>query len=214
MEEGSFHDKSEKWMKENQPMVRDTMRWIFLGAGLFLLATGALLFSEIRQVLLQRQLDELVNSNRSIPEDLAEQKASFDAQRPYISCGAVGGMIFSCLISLIPLCTLVSSLMASMGYRYTGCELVAVLGAILISTIWSLFLFALIWSCTRPWTAALCMLIALVGEIATESLDGPAIVMWIILSIGSAYVFFRYGRQLGVGDEPERSTEKAPLLPA
>jgi hypothetical protein len=79
-----------------------------------------------------------------------------------------------------------------------------------IAGIWSLFVIGCCWLCTRPWTAGMCLIIALLGELAIDSGSAAAVVMWAIMSAGAAYLFFAYGSYF-FSDGPKSKRERSLL---
>ena len=193
MDQGEFEHASEAWMQNNKETMQWDMRWIFLSIFLFIVATGILIYSEVCVVLVQREFDDLVIAGKDIDREVQERRDSWLALRAYLSLGSVGGMVVALWMGLFALCHMATAMLATMHYEFTGCYEMAFLVSFVIAAIWSLFVTGCIWICTRPWTGALCLTIALLGELAIDSGSAAAVVMWALVSAGGAWLFFAYG---------------------
>jgi len=212
MDQGEFDYASEAWMQNNKDAMQADMLWIFLGIFVFLVATGVLIYSEIRFVLLQRDVDSLVIASKAVPSELEERLQAMSKVRPYMSLGSVGGMIVALWIGLFALCHMATEMLATMHYAFTGCYEMAFMVSFVVAAIWSLLVVGCIWVCTRPWAGALCIGIAILGELSIDSGSAAAVVMWALLSAGGAWIFFAYGPYFFVDGPAKPKGEKAPLL--
>jgi len=212
MDQGEFEHASEAWMQNNKEAMQTDMRWIFLGIFVFLVATGVLLYSEVRLVLLQRDVDSLVIASQEIPSELEEKLDTMSKLRTYLSLGSVGGMILALWMGLFALCHMATEMLATMHYEFTGCYEMAFMVSFVVAAIWSLFVVGCVWLCTRPWTGVFCITIAILGELSIDSGSAAAVVMWALLSAGSAWIFFAYGPSFFVDGPAKPKGEKAPLL--
>ena len=197
-------------MHNNQETMQLDMRWIFVGIILYLVATGVLIYSEVRYVLVQREVDDCVLKSQDTPAELQERLDAETGRRPYLSLGSVAVMVVALWIGLFALCHMATEMLATMHYAFTGCYEMAFMVSFVIAAIWSLSIVGLCWLCTRPWTGVLCLVIALLGELAVESGSAAAVVMWALMSMGAAWLFFAYGPYFFT-DGPSAQPERAPL---
>jgi len=213
MDEGDFAKHAEAWMQENRTMMEFCLRWMLLGICIFLAATGLLVYSEVRMVYLTREIDACIVEGKAMDRNLAWRKDKVENWRGYMTFGAVFFLIVSLCMVLFPLCRMATSLLLSMGYAFNGCYLLAFTMAFLCAIIWALFVCGLCWSCTRPWTAAILIVLALLGQGALDSGAAPAIVLWVLVSLLVGWVWLKWGKSL-VNETPYTDEEKERLLPS
>eukprot|EP00960_Hanusia_phi_P046087 757613-Hanusia_phi.AAC.3 len=211
MDQGEFERKSEEWMKGNQGSVQSDMQWILVGCFLLVISTGVLVYSEVRYVLITREYDLCVQISKPIDESLSAQLSATQKVRTYLSIGSVLAMVVSLWIILFPLCHLATGMLSSMGYAFHGCYELAFMVAFVVAAVWSLFVIGCCWLCTRPWTAIFCFIVSFVGEAALETGQAPAVLMWILASLLSAYIFFTWARVV-LNEDPKPDPEKSKLV--
>ena len=72
MDQGVFERGSQEWMEKNKETMQTDMRLIFLGIIVFIVATGVLIYSEVRLVLFQREVDAKVISAKDVGAEMEE----------------------------------------------------------------------------------------------------------------------------------------------
>ena len=213
MDEGEFDRGSQVWMQRHRDTLQADIMIIFLGAFIFLVATGVLLYSEVSLVMKQRKADDsiIANADSDIPGEVLDKLRAETARRAWLSPAAVAGMVVGLWIGLFSLCHMATEMLASMHYELRGVYELAFLVSFVVAAIWSLFIVGCCWVCTRPWTALLCISIAFLGYLAVESGSAADVVMWVFMSVLWAWVFFAYGH-LFFTDGPKRRSARSPLL--
>lgn len=212
MDQGEFEHASAAWIQNNKDTMENDMRWIFLGMFVMIVATGVLIYSEITLVLVQREVDDVVIAGGVVSAELQGSLDSVGRRRTYLSLGSVGGMVVALWMALFALCHMATEMLATMHYEFQGCYELAFMVSFVAAGIWSLFVVGCVWICTRPWTGAMCLTIALLGELAIDSGSAPAVVMWALLSAGFAWLFFVYGPHFFSDGPKQKSPERSPLL--
>jgi hypothetical protein len=213
MDQGAFEHASQEWMQDNKATMQADMQLIFLGIFLFVVASGVLLYSEVRLVLAQREVDDKVIAGKDVGDQLEQGLQAMGRLRAYLSLGAVAAMVVALWIGLFALCHMATEMLATMHYAFTGCYELAFMVSFVIAAIWSLFLVGCCWLCTRPWTGGLCIGIAVLGDLAIDSGSAAAVVMWAVMSAGAAFLFFAYAPYF-LTDGPKSHPERAPLRDA
>ena len=106
--ESTFYRGVEGYISEHTDETRPKLRFIvFLGV-VVLAATGAFLYSEIRYVLLMRDLDELVVQGlEEIPKELGEKRDEMESQRLYWIGGSAAAIFLALTITLTIVCNFV-----------------------------------------------------------------------------------------------------------
>jgi hypothetical protein len=104
-----------------------------------------------------------------------------------------------------------TDMLASMGFAFEGCFSLVVLASLFLTAIWCLFIGGLCWTCTRPWTAFVCIFLAILGNAAIETEEPISVVIWAIFAFAVGYVWWRWGTYLAK-DGPRRDPEKESLL--
>jgi hypothetical protein len=207
MDQGAFERGSQEWMEKNKETMQTDMRLIFLGIFVFIVSTGVLIYSEVRLVLIQREVDAKVIGAKDVGAETEEGLQDVGRMRAYLSLSSVGAMVVALWIGLFALCHMATEMLASMHYAFSGCYQMAFTVSFVIAAIWSLFVVGCCWLCTRPWTAGMCLMIALLGELAIDSGSAAAVVMWAVMAAGAAYLFFVYGPYF-FSDGPQSKRER------
>jgi hypothetical protein len=105
-----------------------------------------------------------------------------------------------------------TDLLASMGFAFEGCFSLVILGSLFLTALWCLFIGGVCWSCTRPWSALMCIFLSILGELAVETEEPVSLVVWAVFAGVLGYVWVRWGGYM-VKEGPRRDPEKESLLP-
>lgn len=102
-------------------------------------------------------------------------------------------------------------MLASMGFAFEGCFTLVILASLFLTATWLLFIGGVCWSCTRPWTATVCIVLALLGESAFETEEPVSAVVWAVFASAVGYVWWRWGNHMSK-EGPSLDPEKEGLL--
>ena len=115
MDEGEFDRGSQVWMQRHRDTLQADIMIIFLGAVIFLVATGVLLYSEVSLVMKQRKADDsiIANADSDIPGEVLDKLRAETARRAWLSPAAVAGMVVGLWIGLFSLCHMATEMKAT-----------------------------------------------------------------------------------------------------
>jgi len=211
MDEGTFQRGSQAWMSQHRETLQADMMWICAGICVGIVATCTLVVSEVRAVLAQRKVDDLVLARKEVPSELVADVRAEYGRRTWLSLASVAAMVVALWLALFALCHMATAMLASMHYEFTGCYRLAFLVAWVVAAVWALFVAGCCWICARPWTAVLCLGISFCGGLALDTGLAAAVSMWAVVSAGGAYIFFVYGHHF-VSEGPGKRRASAPPL--
>lgn len=174
----------------------DVLFWLLVGTVLWTAGLCCLLISEIGAVLVCRDQDfrerllKAESVSVSIDEEQYKELVKKENRklefRPYISMVGMGLLLVGTGALVVPLCDVLSIV----GLPEAPCLVLATVGAFFATVCFVTFLMGLIWSCTRPWAAAVLFLISLTGQVLLPSGNPLLLLLWLALVFGGGYVYF------------------------
>jgi hypothetical protein len=214
MEEGEFTKHADEWMTKHQSEMRTSVRWMLMGGLLCLAATCVLIYSEVRTVLMTRDLDTAAVQGIAPSSSLRDHEEQVTNERRYLSLGALVALVVGTMTVLFALCNLANGMLNSMGYQFHGCHQMAFLVSYVAVALFAMVIVGVCWICTRPWTAALLISFSLLGDMALESGSAASVILWVLVTVAAFYVWFKWGKHMGMVEDPygDQPSERDALL--
>jgi len=188
--------KLEVYVEDHPDFMTAVVFWVLTGNVLLVVGLVVFLYSEIKAVCLVRSHEtrrKLLETQPLTPtsgdKDATEEERNFLAARPYLTFVATCLFFFGFLLAMIPLCDVLHLLGLPTG---VACIYIITLEAFALALVATLFLLGLVWSCTRPWAAALLLSLALGGIVLCPTGNVLLVMVFLASSLAVYLLYFHW----------------------
>lgn len=179
--------------------IQNVMFWIVLGTVLEWMGFIAILYSEIKAVMIVRERDErdrlvagnyLERNEATISELIAKEEEAM-TPRPYVTMLGAVLLWLGILLHLLPFCDILALIFPGLQFFHGMCWLFVIAVTLVMSAAAVLLTVGLIWSCTRGWAALVLVALGLSGELSV--IGGSVwLLVWAISAVGVLYLYFKF----------------------
>eukprot|EP00291_Cryptomonas_curvata_P012503 CAMPEP_0172181472 /NCGR_PEP_ID=MMETSP1050-20130122/17837_1 /TAXON_ID=233186 /ORGANISM="Cryptomonas curvata, Strain CCAP979/52" /LENGTH=315 /DNA_ID=CAMNT_0012854759 /DNA_START=51 /DNA_END=995 /DNA_ORIENTATION=+ len=200
-------DKAVIWASEH-PEQHNKIRFAFvLGITTGMIGLIVLLASEIKTVLVVRELDRESYSEAPKTYDLEVSEIRWgrgfaSTVRLWFSIGGLCIMLTGALVVLVPLCDVLEDFGLPGAVNNDDCVTTVVIVAVISTIALSSLMVAIVWSCTRPWAALVLACISVAAQVACAVGSPLLLLLWAVLAGAALWYYFAYLPEAQEGYRP------------
>jgi hypothetical protein len=163
-------DKAVIWADEHPDQHKKIQFAFVLGITTGMVGLIILIASEIKTVLVVRELDREANTEEPKTYDLQVSEIRWgrgfaSTVRLWFSLGGLCIMLAGALIVLVPLCDVLEDFGLPGAINNDDCITTVVVVAVISTIALSSLMVAIVWSCTRPWAALVLACISVTAQV-------------------------------------------------